>query len=67
MVDANLPLTGPVAEQALPALTSWDEKEYPEGVRNARRVLPSDVLEGFFIARIAKHRSTVDAGLLNGR
>ena len=65
-VEANLPSTGPVAEQAVPALGAWNGREFPEPVRKARRVLPNGLLEGFFLARIAKHASTVDAALTNG-
>lgn len=67
VVDANLPATGPVAEQATPALAEWNGKAFPDGVRNARRVLPDGRLEGFFIARILKHASTVDAEALGDR
>ena len=63
VVEANLPTTGPVAEQAVPGLTSWNGRDFPEGLARTRRVLPTDLLEGFFIARIAKRASTatVDA------
>ena len=66
VVDANLPSTGPVAAQAVPALGAWNGREFPEAVRKARRVLPNGLLEGFFLARIAKHAPTVDAQSVNG-
>ena len=58
VVDANLPTTGPVAEQAIPGLTSWNDRDFPESLALTRRVLPTDLLEGFYIARIAKRAST---------
>jgi 16S rRNA (cytosine1407-C5)-methyltransferase len=60
IVDANLPDTGPVAEQTVPALAEWEGTAFPEGVREARRVLPNGLLEGFFLARVAKHAPTVN-------
>ena len=60
VVDAGLPRTGPVAEQALPGMTEWRGKAYPDALRRTRRVLPSDLLEGFYVARIAKRASTVN-------
>ena len=63
VVDAGLPTDGPVAAQTLPGLAEWRGRPFPDGVQNTRRVLPNGLLEGFFVARIAKHASTVD---LNG-
>ena len=40
-------------------MTEWDGRAFPEGVRHARRVLPDGRFEGFFVARIAKHASTL--------
>ena len=59
VVDAGLPRTGPVADQALPGLDGWRGKVYPEALTQTRRVLPSDLLEGFYVARLTKHASTV--------
>ena len=60
VVDAGLPKSGPVADQTVPGLTGWRGKTFPDAVRQTQRVLPSDALEGFFVARIAKRASTVD-------
>ncbi len=60
VVDANLPTTGPVAAQTIPGLTSWNDRDFPGSLALTRRVLPSALLEGFYIARIAKRASTTD-------
>ena len=60
VVDAGLPTTGPVAEQAAEGLTSWNGRDFSESLALTRRVLPTDLLEGFFIARIAKRASTAN-------
>ncbi len=39
---------------ALPALTSWRGKDWPEEIGRARRLLPGPELDGFFLARIRK-------------
>lgn len=59
VVDAGLPETGPVAEAALPALAAWEGRTFDPQVTRARRVLPDGLLEGFFIARLRKHASTL--------
>ena len=59
ITDAGLPETGPLAEATVPGLAEWNGRAFPEAVRNARRVLPDGLLEGFFVARILKHESTV--------
>ena len=61
IVDAGLPTSGPLAEATMPGMAAWNGKTFPESVRLARRVLPDGLLEGFFVARIAKHESTVRA------
>ncbi len=58
VVDANLPTSGPVAEQTVAGLTSWDGRDFPPSLTLTRRVLPTDLLEGFFVARLAKRAST---------
>ena len=60
VVDAGLPRTGPIADQTLPGLTGWRGRAFPDALRQTRRVLPGDVTEGFYIAKLAKRRSTVD-------
>ena len=61
LLDVGLPTSGPVADQAMPGLTSWHGRDFPESLTRTRRVLPTDLLEGFFVARIAKSASTAHA------
>ena len=60
VVDAGLPTSGPVAEQVTAGLTSWQGRDFPKALELTRRVLPNDVFEGFYVAKIAKRGSTVD-------
>jgi len=41
----------------LPGLTTWEGKTYPEAVGQGVRILPTDVMEGFFVARMVKKSS----------
>ncbi|MEM1055750.1 MAG: RsmB/NOP family class I SAM-dependent RNA methyltransferase [Bacteroidota bacterium] len=59
IVPAGLPGEGPVAASCVPGVAGWNGRAFPEAVRLARRVLPDGLLEGFFVARIVKHASTV--------
>ena len=59
VVDAGLPRSGPVADQSVPGLTSWRGKTYPGALAKTSRVLPNELLEGFYVARLAKRASTV--------
>ncbi len=43
-------------------LAEWDGRAFPDQVRHARRVLPDGRFEAFFVARIAKHASTLREG-----
>ena len=61
VIDAGLPTSGPVAEQVVPGLPEWNERPFPSAMDKTRRVLPSEVLEGFFVAKLAKRASTFDA------
>ncbi len=61
IVDAGLPTSGPVAEQVTAGLTEWHGRPFPKALELTRRVLPNDVFEGFYVAKIAKRASTVDA------
>ncbi len=38
-------------------LVSWEGRTYPEMVRRGVRILPTDVMEGFFVARMVKRSS----------
>ena len=61
VVDAGLPTSGPVAEQVSAGLTEWNGRELPQSLELTRRVLPNALLEGFYVAKLAKRASTVDA------
>ena len=61
VVDAGLPTSGPVAEQVSAGLTEWNGRELPQALELTRRVLPNALLEGFYVAKLAKRASTVDA------
>lgn len=43
-----------------PTLSHWQNKHYNEQVNKAIRILPDQVMDGFFICRIRKHRSTIE-------
>jgi 16S rRNA (cytosine1407-C5)-methyltransferase len=57
--DAGLPATGPVAGAVQPALAEWNGRAFDPRIAPARRVLPDGLLEGFFVARLRKHASTL--------
>jgi len=44
-----------------PGLAEWDGRAFHPDVRHARRVLPDGRFEGFFVARLVKHETTVRA------
>jgi len=46
-------------EHAEPGLCEWKGKTYDERVRRARRILPLNGMEGFFVCRLRKTESTV--------
>lgn len=46
----------PVSEPGVPGLTSWNGKPLDPRLAHCRRVLPDDIFDGFFIARITKTR-----------
>lgn len=60
VVDVGLPTIGPVAEQAVEGLTAWGGRDFPEALAKTRRVLPTPLLEGFYVAKLVKRASTVD-------
>lgn len=41
-----------------PGITSWKKKAFPNG-ENCSRVIPNNEMEGFFIAKLHKNRSTL--------
>ena len=44
----------------MPGITSWQGKKYNPEIRKTARILPSELMEGFFVAKIRKLRSTVN-------
>ncbi len=48
-------------EGMTPALSEWDGRAYPEAVRHARRILPSQTMEGFFVCMLVKKEAGDDA------
>ena len=47
------PVALPIAN-TMPGLTAWEEKVFGEALGLTLRVLPSDTMEGFFLARLTK-------------
>jgi len=45
-------------EEFAPPITSWKKKQLAPGVENARRVIPSHFMEGFFLCLLKKTTST---------
>ena len=60
VVDAGLPTRGPIADQTVPGLDAWNDRPFDSTLATTRRVLPNTLLEGFYIAKLAKRSSTVD-------
>lgn len=60
LVDAGLPTSGPVAAQAVAGLTSWNDRDFPKAIEHTRRILPNEILEGFFVAKFRKRAHTLD-------
>ena len=61
VVDAGLPTSGPVADAAVAGLSEWRGRDFGQPLELTRRVLPSELLEGFYVAKLRKLSSTVDA------
>ncbi len=59
VVAADLPFTGPLAKRIVPGLTSWGDKDFNPQVSLTTRVLPDDRFEGFYVAVLHKHESTL--------
>jgi NOL1/NOP2/sun family putative RNA methylase len=45
----------------MPGLTAWDGKETADELEQAVRILPDGLMEGFFVCRMRKLSSTLDA------
>jgi NOL1/NOP2/sun family putative RNA methylase len=46
-------------ENLQPGLTSWERKEFSPRLRETVRILPSETMEGFYLAKLRKRRSNV--------
>ncbi len=53
-----VPAALPPAVREQPALEAWKGTPLP-GVAEARRILPTDTVEAFFVAKLVKHESTL--------
>ncbi|MEM1041631.1 MAG: RsmB/NOP family class I SAM-dependent RNA methyltransferase [Bacteroidota bacterium] len=53
-----VPVALPPEARAQAALAEWKGKPLP-GVRHARRILPSEKMEAFFVAKLVKHETTL--------
>lgn len=47
-----------IKNSASPVL-QWNNKSYDPSIKNTLRVLPSEIMEGFFVAKLRKLRSTI--------
>ena len=45
----------------LPGLAAWEKRAFDPSMKLARRILPTEDMEGFFIARLRKHAKTTSA------
>ncbi len=54
------PIDLPV-DNALPGLTAWRKKAFDPALSGAARIVPDGAMEGFFICKLRKHRSTLDS------
>lgn len=50
---AIAPLELPI-NNIMPGLTSWEGKAFHDDVKNAVRILPNEIMDGFFLAKIIK-------------
>ncbi len=46
-----------------PPVLQWKTKTYHEGAQYTKRILPSDTMEGFFVAKLRKLRSNMRSGV----
>ncbi len=53
-VPSYLPLGSLQSVQFYPPIQSWQGKAFGEGVRNCLRVLPTEEMEGFFLAKLQR-------------
>jgi 16S rRNA (cytosine1407-C5)-methyltransferase len=54
-----IPVDIPVANTQ-PGLTQWQSSQYHESLRNSVRVLPDEVMDGFYICRLLKTAATLE-------
>ncbi len=52
--EISLPIPG-----ALPGFTHWNKKEFNTELKNTIRILPSSTMEGFYVAKLKKVKSTL--------
>jgi len=52
-ITLNLP-------NAIPGLTGWNKKEFDPQLKDTLKILPGNHMEGFYVAKLRKLRSTVD-------
>lgn len=46
-------------EETMPGITQWKQKVYDDSIKNTIRILPSKQMEGFYIAKLRKIKSTI--------
>jgi 16S rRNA (cytosine1407-C5)-methyltransferase len=51
-----LPVKVPLPN-ALPGVATWEGRAFPAGTTNGMRILPTDSMEGFFVAKLIKRAS----------
>lgn len=42
-----------------PSRTHWKQRSFPDTLQAARRILPTETMQGFFVGKLHKHRSTL--------
>ncbi len=47
------PISLPI-DNTQPGLTAWNNKPFPDALKNTIRILPNNLMDGFFIARLRK-------------
>lgn len=54
-----VPAALPPACRTQPTLEAWGKETFHPGVRHAQRLLPTPLMEAFFVAKLVKHESTL--------
>lgn len=42
-----------------PPVASWNKRSFPSTLQAARRILPTDTMQGFFVCKLHKHHNTL--------